>query len=373
MVNRFLTIAALFLAPLVSMAQAVNGGMTGSFYNPELSGTGINIEVLDNQRAVGYWYTYDLGRYQMWLVLDGQINGNEISGKLYYSDGMRFGEWNPDNANAQEFGDFQITYSDCNNLDFEFDSDFLDYDDRSYPSGSISMERLTTPIGIGEQCGSDASADRSEFGGIYEGEAVSEQAGQASATTGVVSETGEAWFITEGALILGQLTSQQSSATGRFAAVALFGQTFPDGSNFGVMDVNISRTGSGLAGSYATYSLISGNMMDSGSFDLDYDSIYEGGLSHSELAGTWTSSAGAEFEIGQNGMLFGVDSEGCRYDGTVSPVDERFSVAQGKAAVSNCGSFAGFLEMVVVKSAPNELVVAFSSGPVAGTTTLFRD
>lgn len=287
-------------------AQNIDGGMSGSFFNPNEAGSGINIEILEGNVANGYWYTYDLQGFQMWLLISGTIHENSIIGTLYYFEGMEFDSLNPGDRSDFVFGEFEINYSDCDNLEFVYEPSLLDFDGTPFPSGSSSMMRLTSPVGVQEQCGLQGdtnSSSRSLYGGVYEGIVESDVAGVSVPVTGVISESNKLWFLTENGLYFGTVHSTESGFTSRLSAVLFVGNAFPGGNSYGYMDVTGSKDNGQLSGNYQTFNPETRLVIDSGSFELDSSGTYELGVSQSQLAGEWTSLQGGNFAVSSTGKI----------------------------------------------------------------------
>lgn len=356
-------------------AQDIDGGMSGSFFNPNEAGSGINIEILEGNVANGYWYTYDLQGFQMWLLISGTIHENSISGTLYYFEGMEFDTLNPEDRSDFVFGEFEINYSDCDNLEFVYEPSLLDFDGTPFPSGSSSMTRLTFPLGVQEQCGLQGGSNissRSLYGGVYDGIVESDVAGVSVPVTGIISENNKLWFLTENGLYFGTVHSTESGFTSRLSAVLFVGNVFPGGNSYGYMDIAGSIDNGQLSGNYQTFNPETRTVIDSGSFEVESSGIYELGVSQSQLAGGWTSVQGGSFTVSSTGRIVGTDSQGCRYDGTIIPTDTRFSVAHGSILISQCGQLTGFKDLVAVLDQNGDLTIAFAGGQIAGLTILNR-
>ena len=121
----------------------INSELSGSWYNPEQSGHGLNVEVLDENRTLIYWYAYHKDGTPMFLITIANNDGDNASGTTYYSTGMKFGEFNPDDYERSVWGTSSVTFNDCNSATLEYSSN-----DPSYGSGSIPMVRLTFVSGI---------------------------------------------------------------------------------------------------------------------------------------------------------------------------------------------------------------------------------
>jgi hypothetical protein len=71
--------------------------LSGSWYNPEQSGKGWNIEVLGDSRLIAYWYSYDDDGDNVWLVADGNFAGASASLNVMQAEGFGFPpDYDPD-------------------------------------------------------------------------------------------------------------------------------------------------------------------------------------------------------------------------------------------------------------------------------------
>ena len=61
----------IFLALMSSAHAQVLPEYSGSWFNPNQDGHGINIEVIDAQRSIGFWYTYTQTGAPQWFLFDG--------------------------------------------------------------------------------------------------------------------------------------------------------------------------------------------------------------------------------------------------------------------------------------------------------------
>jgi hypothetical protein len=124
--------AAILMPSMIANAQSSPGpeieeqrqlrpSWSGSWFNENQSGHGITVEVLTDGRAVVHWMTYDEDGNQLWLfavsdeideiALTGLFIPNiRIQATAYYTDGMRFGSFNPDDVNLTEWGQITLTF-----------------------------------------------------------------------------------------------------------------------------------------------------------------------------------------------------------------------------------------------------------------------
>ncbi len=131
----------------------------GAWFNPERDGEGFIIEVLPDDRAVVYWFTYqpDGSGQQAWMtgvgqmllapIFDppppgGQYQFTVTFDPLYQPQGATFGpEFNPADVERVEWGELTIWFFDANTADIEWTSN-----DPAYGSGSYPIERLAQPM-----------------------------------------------------------------------------------------------------------------------------------------------------------------------------------------------------------------------------------
>jgi hypothetical protein len=123
----------------------LEAGITSSWYEPAHDGEGFLLEMLANNLAVMYWYTYDAQGAQDWLVAIGEVRGNRIVfPELYRASGGEFGPgFDPENISKDVVGSASFIWSDC------------DQGDMSYQIGTqhgrMQLTRITRLMGI--DCG----------------------------------------------------------------------------------------------------------------------------------------------------------------------------------------------------------------------------
>ena len=134
----------------------VRPSWSGSWFNPEQSGHGINVEILDEERAVIYWYTYDLEGNPLWLTALGsnsQVDlvpwgplgpgpqGIRVEATAYYHEGMLYGKFDPATNNRQEWGTIVLVfpYDSCNTAQMEWYPVM-----EGFSQGSTHLSRLTS-------------------------------------------------------------------------------------------------------------------------------------------------------------------------------------------------------------------------------------
>lgn len=110
-----------------ALASAIEPGHSGMWWDPERNGEGWVLEVLPNDRAVLYWYTYDEQGAQRWMLGVGDIlrdeAGDSIDFTLYATEGGRFGDdFDPNDVVEEVVGSAQMQFADCFNGEFSFNA-----------------------------------------------------------------------------------------------------------------------------------------------------------------------------------------------------------------------------------------------------------
>jgi len=93
----------------------LNGGFSGSWYDPTHDGEGFVVEILNETTAMVIWFTYDTEGNPAWVFNTGEIDGATIIiNDLLISSGGVFGpEFNPDDVVFTHWGAAAFTYGSC--------------------------------------------------------------------------------------------------------------------------------------------------------------------------------------------------------------------------------------------------------------------
>jgi serine protease len=93
----------------------IGSGMSGSWYDPSRSGEGWLVQVLNENLAVAYWFTYDAQGNQAWVGGVGQmVDGTMILTDVIQPVGGRFGAgYSPNQVTLQPWGAMAMTFSSC--------------------------------------------------------------------------------------------------------------------------------------------------------------------------------------------------------------------------------------------------------------------
>ena len=122
--------SVLLLAATALMSTAwsatLEPGHSAMWFNPDRDGEGWVLEVLDDERALIYWYTYDSQGNQRWLHGVGtrlsDASGDElVFPELMTTRGGRFGPgFDPDQVEREVVGEAVLRFSDCNQGQFSY-------------------------------------------------------------------------------------------------------------------------------------------------------------------------------------------------------------------------------------------------------------
>lgn len=98
-----------------SQLPTIDHRFSGAWFDPEHSGEGFIVEILDDGRVVVYWFTYQQDGSQRWMIGIGEIADNRIViNDLMDAHGGRFGEdFNPDDVVLKTIGSMTLNFLDC--------------------------------------------------------------------------------------------------------------------------------------------------------------------------------------------------------------------------------------------------------------------
>ena len=134
-------------SPVLIDLKLFNGsGYSGSWFDPLHDGEGWVIQVLNNNRILITWYTYDGLGQQMWLTGVGDlVNGSVHIEEMLISNGGVFGPaFNPDDVELSVWGSLTFTFTDCQNAVASYESII------GFGAGTLGPVRLTRLAGL--QC-----------------------------------------------------------------------------------------------------------------------------------------------------------------------------------------------------------------------------
>jgi len=125
----------------------VETGISSAWFDLKRNGEGFMLEILADNRAVMYWFTYNAEGEQDWYVAEGEIRGNRILfPQLLQVSGGEFGPgFDPENVVIEVVGSASFIWSDCDNGAMDW---VLDQDGNGRMSGRMNLQRLTRVMGF---------------------------------------------------------------------------------------------------------------------------------------------------------------------------------------------------------------------------------
>jgi hypothetical protein len=128
-----------------SSSASINSGYSALWYNPEQSGHGINVYMLDKNRIIVIWYVYDNEGNPIWLLGIGTHDGLIAHLDVKIGSGAQF----PPNFDTNDvvltnWGTFDLEFSDCNSGIFSWTPVL----GNGYTMGQTPIVRLNTTQGL---------------------------------------------------------------------------------------------------------------------------------------------------------------------------------------------------------------------------------
>jgi len=118
----------------------------GAWYDPQRSGEGFLVEVLENGSGLVYWFTYrpDDSMHQAWMIGTGEFEGHTlVIDNLIQPTGGTWGEdFDPEAIELEHWGTLRLEFSDQNNGHVFWDSVKQDYGSGDHPIERLSSVRL---------------------------------------------------------------------------------------------------------------------------------------------------------------------------------------------------------------------------------------
>jgi hypothetical protein len=121
-------------------APASDGGLTGSWYAPELRHQGFMLEVVPSTgQVVIYWMNYEPGSgAQQWMFAEGRLHGRRALLEFLRPQDGEFAGTQP--ARLDHWGDAELIFQDCFNATVEFFSEVAGVE------GTMHLKRLTPNV-----------------------------------------------------------------------------------------------------------------------------------------------------------------------------------------------------------------------------------
>jgi hypothetical protein len=111
--------------PVTTEAQSVSSvgpGHSAAWFDPARDGEGWMLEMLSDDLALGYWFTYDENGNPRWLIGTGEILANRIEfSHLELTSGGRFGpDFNPADVVREPAGHATLVFDGCDSAWIEY-------------------------------------------------------------------------------------------------------------------------------------------------------------------------------------------------------------------------------------------------------------
>ena len=134
---------------------APNAYYSGSWFDPDRPGEGFIVQVLKDGRALVQWMTFDEVGDQMWMQGIGEFDDTGTFLSVPLMEIYKGTYWGSDFLSSaltsKRFGSLTIEFTSC-------DTATVTYESGTYGSGTRELERLTTPIKVGDsvaECSED--------------------------------------------------------------------------------------------------------------------------------------------------------------------------------------------------------------------------
>lgn len=141
----------------------IEPGTSAAWFDPSHSGEGFVIEILENNQAVMYWFTYDENGEQAWYIAAGEVRGNRLLfPELIQTTGGVFGpDFDPSTVTNTVAGSASFLYETC-------DSGTMVY---RFPGrkGRFKLQRLSLVMGAdcGESTGTGVTGEAIQSGSWF--------------------------------------------------------------------------------------------------------------------------------------------------------------------------------------------------------------
>ena len=128
----------------------IEPGTSSAWFDPARNGEGFMLEILADNRAVMYWFTYNTEGAQDWYIAQGEIRGNRILfPELMQVSGGEFGpDFDPEKVTRTVVGSASFIFSSCDSGAMEW---LIDEDGDSRRHGRMNVTRITRVMGL--ECG----------------------------------------------------------------------------------------------------------------------------------------------------------------------------------------------------------------------------
>jgi hypothetical protein len=188
--------------------------------------------------------------------------------------------------------------------------------------------------------GGNPVTSKTSTAGVFKGTLASTTTGQSGGVVAITDMQGNTvWMSTDGRMWTGRLPTTGDHFTAMFSAHMAEGGQFPDGSTTGTWDMMFDADSGSTRTGRCTGS------GDAGTFMMTSSPMWDRPSSLATVAGVYTRSTSSGYSmtmtISANGQMDGVDTRGCRIDGTINVPDAAHNLYGIDATVTSCGSLDG--------------------------------
>lgn len=322
-------IAALLVAAVFALAPrsaaAVDPSYSGSWYNPPESGSGFNLEIFSDERALLFWYTYDDFGDPVWLYSEGVIDGETIDFDVFYADGMFFSDLDTADKVNRPWGTLTMTFLGCDNATISYQSTLTGINHSPVGTRTLPVERLVNIHTL--PCRRPASGywEGRQFDPTLDG-----GQGDWADVRGVLTEDGRLFFDSDASeeVFVGQYAATGDTLAFGYEGCEEDGSPCYDAQGTATFASKDFITGQSTSVPYGTQPV-----------ELSYRTIYDRDVPLLSLAGTYSLvDAGITYTltVGENGAVQGTDSSGCVYTGDLTKPDPEFNLFEYAGLVSGC-------------------------------------
>jgi len=141
----FSTVPVQITSEALGLPFVVEAGTSSAWYDPAHDGEGFMLEILPENRAVMYWFTYDSEGNQDWYIAVGDVKGNRVlfPELLQISGGVFGPDFDPEAITETVLGSASFMWKGCNGGTMKWQM--------GTRGGRMDLVRLSTIMGI--ECG----------------------------------------------------------------------------------------------------------------------------------------------------------------------------------------------------------------------------
>ncbi len=133
------------LKAVQSSINYMQSSQSALWYDPNQNGHGINVYMLADNRIVVFWYVYDNDGHPLWLLGVGTHDRQTATLDVQSGSGAFFPpDFNSNDVNFINWGQFKLTFSDCNNGVFSW----IPIEGNGYTAGQMNVTRINNTLGL---------------------------------------------------------------------------------------------------------------------------------------------------------------------------------------------------------------------------------